>query len=106
VVRFLDSLVSFHSCSRFHRPVTPTFACALSISEISTDYLLSFAVITKYRGGGSGKILVVALEEHLRRRQGKAGVALRGQATVLSILHAQMYAQGAFVSSLAAFLPS
>ncbi|GAA5855083.1 hypothetical protein JCM8547_002373 [Rhodosporidiobolus lusitaniae] len=52
------------------------------------------AVIKKFRGGGSGKVLVLALEEHLKQRGGKAGEALKGKESVDIIAHSQAYAQG------------
>ncbi|GAA5862407.1 hypothetical protein JCM1840_004171 [Sporobolomyces johnsonii] len=52
------------------------------------------ALHKKFRGGGTGKLLVVALEEHLRSRRGKGGIASTGQSKLLSIAHSQAYAQG------------
>ncbi|BGP12360.1 hypothetical protein JCM10213v2_000276 [Rhodosporidiobolus nylandii] len=40
------------------------------------------AVLKPFRGGGSGKMLVLAMGEHVRQRRGKAGVALRGEKSV------------------------
>ncbi|GAA6038627.1 hypothetical protein JCM8097_009454 [Rhodosporidiobolus ruineniae] len=51
-------------------------------------------VIPKYRGGGSGRNLVLFMEDHIRRRQGKAGAALAGENSVLSVAHSQAYATG------------
>ncbi|GAA5918296.1 hypothetical protein JCM1841_002153 [Sporobolomyces salmonicolor] len=52
------------------------------------------ALHKKFRGGGTGKLLVMALEEHLRSRRGKGGIASTGRSNLLSIAHSQAYAQG------------
>ncbi|GAA5922794.1 GNAT family N-acetyltransferase [Sporobolomyces koalae] len=57
------------------------------------------AVVQSYRGKGVGRVLIDVLEDHLRKRQGKAGQALVGHDNVLSIAHAQAYAQGFYEKS-------
>ncbi|TNY21653.1 acyl-CoA N-acyltransferase [Rhodotorula diobovata] len=57
------------------------------------------AILPAYRGGGRGKLLVEALEEHVRERRGKtgdgkAGVALRGEKSVRVLVHSQLHAEG------------
>ncbi|GAA6058498.1 hypothetical protein JCM10212_006937 [Sporobolomyces blumeae] len=52
------------------------------------------AVVQKYRGSGLGRVLIEALHDHLVYRRGKAGIAAKGQKSVLSIAHSQAYAQG------------
>ena len=52
------------------------------------------AVVKNYRGTGIGRVLIDVLEEHLKERRGKAGVASKGQREVQSIAHSQAYAQG------------
>ncbi|BGP36424.1 hypothetical protein JCM10450v2_000322 [Rhodotorula kratochvilovae] len=51
-------------------------------------------VLPKFRGGGTGKILIQALEEHLRARKGKAGEALKGEKSVKVLCHSQLHAEG------------
>ncbi|GAA5925090.1 hypothetical protein JCM3775_006362 [Rhodotorula graminis] len=56
-------------------------------------------VLPKFRGGGTGKILLEALEKHLVARRGKAGVALRGEKSVRVLVHSQVHAEGFYARS-------
>ncbi|GAA6002638.1 hypothetical protein JCM10207_007605 [Rhodosporidiobolus poonsookiae] len=60
----------------------------------STGKLGRLCVLQKFRGGGSGRNLVLALEDHLRQRKGHAGKAMQGQESVTIIVHSQAYAEG------------
>ncbi|GAA5888762.1 hypothetical protein JCM6882_002842 [Rhodosporidiobolus microsporus] len=51
------------------------------------------AVHKHFRGGGSGKLLVLAMEEHVKQRRGKAGIALKGEKSAKVICHSQTHAQ-------------
>ncbi|GAA5827192.1 hypothetical protein JCM11251_001161 [Rhodosporidiobolus azoricus] len=57
------------------------------------------AVLKHFRGGGSGKQLVLAMEEHVKQRKGKAGVALKGEKHVKVICHSQTHAQNFYEKS-------
>ncbi|KWU42604.1 acyl-CoA N-acyltransferase [Rhodotorula sp. JG-1b] len=57
------------------------------------------AVMPKFRGGGTGKLLINAMEEHVRQRKGKAGLAAKGYSTVRVHCHSQMHAQGFYAKS-------
>ena len=48
------------------------------------------AILAGYRGGGRGKALVDALEEHVRERRGKTADVLRGKKAVQLLAHAQV----------------
>lgn len=52
------------------------------------------AVLPKYRGGGTGKLLMTSIEEHVRNRRGKAGAAAKGKPSVTAVVHSQMHAEG------------
>ncbi|POY75361.1 GNAT family acetyltransferase [Rhodotorula taiwanensis] len=52
------------------------------------------AVLPKFRGGGTGRLLIQAMEEHVRQRKGKAGVAAKGYST----MHAEgFYAKAGYL---------
>ncbi|KAK4332027.1 Glucosamine 6-phosphate N-acetyltransferase [Rhodotorula toruloides] len=51
-------------------------------------------VLPKYRGGGTGKLLMTSIEEHVRNRRGKAGEASKGKESVTAVVHSQMHAEG------------
>lgn len=57
------------------------------------------AVMPKFRGGGTGKLLINAMEEHVRQRKGKAGVAARGYSSVRVHCHSQMHAEGFYAKA-------
>lgn len=61
---------------------------------LSNSHIHARTVLPKFRGGGTGKILMQALEAHLRARKGKAGVALRGEKSVRVLVHSQLHAEG------------
>ncbi|GJN92176.1 hypothetical protein Rhopal_005206-T1 [Rhodotorula paludigena] len=56
-------------------------------------------VLPKFRGGGTGKLLMQAVEDHLHHRRGKAGVALHGKTSVKALVHSQMHAEGFYARS-------
>ena len=56
-------------------------------------------VMPKFRGGGTGKLLINAMEEHVRQRKGKAGLAAKGYSTVRVHCHSQMHAEGFYAKS-------
>lgn len=57
------------------------------------------AVMPKFRGGGTGKLLINAMEEHVRQRKGKAGLAAQGYPSVRVHCHSQMHAEGFYAKS-------
>ena len=56
-------------------------------------------VMPKFRGGGTGKLLINAMEEHVRQRKGKAGLAAQGYPSVRVHCHSQMHAEGFYAKS-------
>lgn len=57
------------------------------------------AVLPKYRGGGTGKLLMTSIEEHVRNRRGKAGEASKGKESVTAVVHSQMHAEGFYAKA-------
>ncbi|KDE04963.1 hypothetical protein MVLG_04612 [Microbotryum lychnidis-dioicae p1A1 Lamole] len=55
------------------------------------------AVRKNYRGIGAGKWLVEALEDHLRSRRGKGGIANEDKSKVLIVANAQIYADKFYI---------
>ncbi|BGP52457.1 hypothetical protein JCM8202v2_000011 [Rhodotorula sphaerocarpa] len=53
----------------------------------------------RFRGGGTGRLLIQAMEEHVRQRKGKAGLAARGHERVRVHCHSQMHAEGFYAKS-------
>lgn len=51
-------------------------------------------VLQSARGLGAGKLLVEALEDHVKTRKGKAGIAESGKSEVQIVANAQAYAEG------------
>lgn len=50
-------------------------------------------VLQSARGLGAGKLLVEALEDHVKTRKGKAGIAESGKSEVQIVANAQAYAE-------------
>lgn len=89
--RWAASLVSFSTSN----------ARSLPRGELTlrTGDHFSSQVMPKFRGGGTGKLLINAMEEHVRQRKGKAGLAAQGYSSVRVHCHSQMHAEGFYAKS-------
>ncbi|GAA5972068.1 hypothetical protein JCM21900_000648 [Sporobolomyces salmonicolor] len=55
------------------------------------------AVHAHYRGTGAGRILCLALEEHLRERKGRSKAVNRGKGAAELVAHSQSHAEGFYL---------